>query len=145
MRPRRVAIWFVIVVVCVASALVLCFYPPKGDSRQIAEALLQYHDQCATDGYSSLTIALPPILGERYGDSRPSKDIQPGRACVAYRYERLGIDCERIFDLLPTCWFTRRPTDTNTWTLTCETRIWNPLTDDWIKWDEQLITITNSR
>ncbi len=137
-----VIVWAV-ATLCVVVALALFFNPPKGNSRQIAEALLHYHNQCATNGYDCWSTDLPAVLKGRYGDDNPGRDFQPHRACVQYTYRRFGIDCDRTFDLSATCWFTRRAKDTNSWTLICVTSVVNPLTRNCISWEEQLVTITN--
>lgn len=134
---RRARIWLFMIALVVIGAGVVCLYSPTSDRTQIAATLLEYHEQHATNGYSSIGTYLPASLRQRYGDGIASSSAETNYALVEYNYLRFGIRCGRMFTIR------RHHSDDKVWRLTSSSRIRLPLWG-WIGWGQPGISVTNS-
>jgi hypothetical protein len=136
---RRASLCILIAVLLIVGVIVVIFvrHSPASEQTEIAAALLEYHQQFATNSYNSIGTYLPPSLYERYGDRSSSSSAETNYALVEYNYRHFGIDCGRMFTI-------RRPrADERVWTLTSSIRIRLPLWG-WIGWRQPEISVTNS-
>jgi hypothetical protein len=109
-----------------------------GSKRQMAVSMLEFYNQCATNGYHPFDLDLPLSLRERYGDSGPGLDAKTNYAAIGYSYWRLGIYCEMTFYL-------QQNGSKDSWTLSRCGRFTLPsgLGESPIGWSEQLTTVSN--
>jgi len=99
MRARRL-LWLVVAAGgCIILALLWrSLLPLKPGRREIGAALLGYHHQFTTNGYSEVGLRVPDFFLERYG---PGGFMSAETNSVAYKHNsrRLGLNYTQIFDL----------------------------------------------
>jgi hypothetical protein len=141
---RRILIWLlavVLVIMILVGRLLLWIYPPmsNGTSRQIAADLFKYRSQFASQGY--LSIGLTPILPDSLWelcpkDQAPSCHTDLNSASMIYYDTRLGIYCERWFEVK------RSSSNSVSWTFTRGGRTFLPI-KEWVYF-ERSISVTNN-
>jgi len=142
MRRHRViyVLVFVVAMVLLLGCLALWVYLPASgkSSKQIAVALLEYHNLTQTNGLGYLGADFPDALelyNQSYNNSHPTG---PDYAEATYSYDRLGIYFERTFIL------SRDFPGGNTWTLTSRVMSFIPIIKREYWWTQQCITIAGN-
>ncbi len=133
MNSKRLLLFVVIAGGCTIAAL-LC-WPSKPPGQEVGQALLGYHHQFTTNGYSEVGLRVPELLTNRYG---PAGTIAAETNCVAYwpKGSRGGLHSGRVIFLAR-----GQSGDTN-WTLRCTSGLELPLVG-WVSWRHRSIIITN--
>ncbi len=133
MNTKPLLLFVVIVGGCIIAALL--FWPPKSPSQEVAKALLGYHHQFTTNGYSEVGLRVPDLLRNRYG---PAGTITAETNCVAYKAigRRLGLPYGQVLYLSRS-----RPSDIN-WTLGGSSGLELPLCG-WASWRHRSIVVTS--
>lgn len=133
MHAKRLLLSVVVAGGCVILVVLCC--SPKAGRQAVGQALLRYHHQFTTNGYSEVGLRVPDLLRNRYG---PAGTIAAETNCVTYwpNGQRRGLHYGQVIYLTR-----NQPSDTK-WTLGGGSGLEVPLWG-WVSWRHRSLIVTN--